>query len=82
MALYTVVDGGYHVEVFKSFETLWESVRQGHRHTDADSPLWLDENESVPLTKATLRKELKEQGYACVSEDGYGADWTLKIQQQ
>ena len=50
MALYTVVDEGYDVDVFRSFESLWKSVSQCHRRTDNDSPLWMDDDESVRLT--------------------------------
>jgi hypothetical protein len=82
MALYTVVDDGYDVDVFKSFEALWKSVSQCHRRTEDNTPLWLDESESVRLTKSEFRRELSEHGCARIFEDGYGSDWTLKVQRQ
>ena len=81
MAPYTVVDGGYDVEVFKSFTALWKSVSQCPRLTDGDSPLWADDSESVNLTKAGLRKELDEQGCARAFEAGH-YDWTIKVKKQ
>lgn len=82
MTLYTVVDDGYYVEVFRSFEEMWKSVSQCHIHTDKNSPLWLDESESIRLTKAMLLKELHEQGCVCIFEEGQFGDWTIKVQQQ
>ncbi len=82
MALYTVVGEGYDVDVFRSFESLWKYVSQCHRRTDNDSPLWMDDDESVKLTKDKLREEITRNGYANISEEGYGGDWTIKIKKQ
>jgi hypothetical protein len=76
---YTTVDDGYEVNVFKSFESLWNSVSNEHRHSDKDAPLYLDEDESMPLTKAVLRETLKQSRLAWIYEPGQG-DWTLRIQ--
>ena len=79
MALYTAVDDGYDVAIHKSFVSLWKYVNTAHFHTDDDEQLWLDADESVPLTKASLRKELANSSFARIYESGRN-DWTFKIQ--
>ncbi|MBU2721809.1 hypothetical protein [Acidithiobacillus ferridurans] len=75
MALYTIVDEGYNVKVFKSFESLWTFA-------GPCSSRWLDEAKTVKLTQTALRKELREQGCAFLFDDRYCDDygWVYKIQ--
>lgn len=78
MATYTTVDDGYDVDLYKSFDALWDAASGAHRQTDEDEPLYLDGSEETKLTKAALRAELKQHRRAYIYESGQN-DWTLKI---
>lgn len=81
MALYTIVDDGYDVDVCKSFAALWNYIQgSAHRSTDSDTPLYLGSGDTVPLTKAALRQALAEIGGTAWVYEEDADDWTLKIQ--
>ena len=73
MALYTIVDDTYYVELHQSMRGVYDSVR-GDDH-------FLDEDETRPVTLNALKMELKEYGEARIYQTGY-RDWYQKVQRQ
>lgn len=69
MTIYTVVDEGYDVDVFRTFEALWA------RYENADT--FLDDYLERPLTKSALRAELRKSGEARLYE--VEGDWKYKV---
>lgn len=74
MPIYTVVDESFDVEVYTTLKAV--SGRM------ADSELYVvqdDEDVQVEATPAAIRKALRNNGEALLSDDG-GRDWKYKIQ--
>lgn len=69
MSIYTVVDEGYEVDVFRTFEALWA------RYENADT--YLDDYCQRPMTKSSLRAELRKNGEARLYEEEN--DWKYKV---
>jgi hypothetical protein len=67
--IYTVVDEGYDVDVFRKFDDLWR------RYENADT--FLDEYCERPMTKSSLRAELRKHGEARLYEENN--DWKYKV---
>lgn len=73
MPLYSAVDEGYEVEVYRTLKAVCEAR--------ADSSLFLvpeDESPQVPATASAIKKALRAQGEVKLSEDG-DRDWKYKI---
>jgi hypothetical protein len=72
--LYSQVDESYCVYMFKSIKSLWKDLEP-----DAEN-CFLDQNNEIPLTYQSLKKELKFTGNARIySADGN--DWITKIEE-
>lgn len=77
MAIYTVVDEGYEVNVFRSLKAVCEARAN-------DSLFVVPEDEfdheapQVPATSLAISKALRAHGEVKLSEDG-DRDWTYKI---
>lgn len=74
MSIFTVVDEGYEVEVYRSFTSLWHMVNSNYPTAT------LDQKGNTRLTRAALQRELR-QGIAWVYA-GDDSDWYIKIQRQ
>ncbi|HBO2102339.1 hypothetical protein [Pseudomonas aeruginosa] len=77
MPLYSAVDEGYEVEVYRTLKAACEA--------HADARLFVvpedefdDEASEVPATAAAIRKALRAQGEVRISDD-CGRDWKYKI---
>jgi hypothetical protein len=69
MAIYTVVDDSYDVDVFKTFKALCD------RYYGSD--WFLDDDRERPCTNSSLRAELRKFGEARIY-DSEGGDWRYK----
>jgi hypothetical protein len=71
MTTFTTVDEGFMVSIYPSFEKMWLWVNEDDVYLEADN--------QTPLTKRSLKAELKEFGTARIFKEDC-TDWTLKIQ--
>lgn len=77
MPLYSAVDEGYDVEVYRTLKAVCEAR--------ADSSMFLvpedefdDEAPQIPATASAIKKALRAHGEVKLSEDG-DRDWKCKI---
>jgi hypothetical protein len=75
MSIYTVVDEGYEVDVYRSLKGLTDSVSSSSLYVYQED----NEDAEVEATPAAIRKALRAHGEALLSDDG-GRDWRYKIQ--
>jgi hypothetical protein len=77
MPLYSVVDEGYDVQVYRTLKELCEAQASDELYVVPEDE-FDDEAPQVPTTASAIKKAMRAQGEVKLSDDG-GRDWQYKI---